>query len=304
MNRVGQPAAGGGDGHVGRAAAAPPHDACGRVRRPLGGRLEVHDHVLDHVTDDAQHRPCVHDVGQRRRALHPLQLRSWPSESSAVVARAARLLESAERQTTWRERRRSRRLGSLLADREGRELLFRLTDEVLRTPTATRSMQQLRALVDAGLPRSLPPADRAALRLAAVGARVAPQPVAAIVRRRIRGETRGVIIPAADPAFARHVAARRDAGFAVNVNLLGEAILGDAEADRRLDALCARMRRPDVGYVSVKVSALCANLDVLAFEHEVERIADRLRDRLHGRVWSAIHRSSSTSTWRSTATST
>ena len=62
-----------------------------------------------------------------------------------------------------------------------------------------------------------------------------------IVRRRIRGETRGVITPAADPAFARHVAARREAGFTVNVNLLGEAILGDAEADRRLDALCARM---------------------------------------------------------------
>ena len=37
------------------------------------------------------------------------------------------------------------------------------------------------------------------------------------------------------------------------------------------------MRRPDVGYVSVKISALCANLDVLAFDHEVERIADRLR---------------------------
>jgi len=198
-------------------------------------------------------------------------------QSSAVVARAARLLESAEQQTTGLERRRSRRLGSLLADREGRELLFRLTDEVLRTPTAARSMQQLRELVDAGLPRALPAVDRAALRLAAIGARVAPGPVAAVVRRRIRAETRGVIIPAADPAFARHVAARRDAGFAVNINLLGEAILGDAEANRRLNALCTRMRRADVGYVSVKISALCANLDVLAFEHEVERIADQLR---------------------------
>ena len=161
-----------GDGHVGRAATAPPHDARGRVRRPLGGRLEVDHHVLDHVTDDAQHRPCVHDdarsadarSGDRkvRRATaasraRPASIDAVAEESSVVVARAARLLESAERQTTWRERRRSRRLGGLLADREGRELLFRLTDEVLRTPTATRSMQQLRALVDAGLPRSLPP---------------------------------------------------------------------------------------------------------------------------------------------------
>ena len=41
---------------------------------------------------------------------------------------------------------------------------------------------------------------------------------------------------------------------------------------------CAtRIRRPDVTYVSVKISALCAGLDVLAFDHEVDRIADRLR---------------------------
>ena len=137
-------------------------------------------------------------------------------------------------------------------------------------------MAQLRDLVGAGLPPSLPAPDRAALRLAALASSAAPRPVAAIVRRRIRAETRGVIIPAADPAFRRHVRDRRDAGFAVNVNLLGEAILGDDEAQARLDALCARMRRPDVDYVSVKISALCANLDVLAFEHEVERIAARL----------------------------
>jgi RHH-type proline utilization regulon transcriptional repressor/proline dehydrogenase/delta 1-pyrroline-5-carboxylate dehydrogenase len=37
------------------------------------------------------------------------------------------------------------------------------------------------------------------------------------------------------------------------------------------------IRRPDVDYVSVKISALCAGLDVLAFAHEVARICDRLR---------------------------
>ena len=194
----------------------------------------------------------------------------------AAVLRAERLLALAGAQTTARERRRADRLGRLLGDDRGRELLFSLTDEVLRTPEPRRSMAQLRDLVGAGLPPSLPAPDRAALRLAALASTAASRPVAAIVRQRIRAETRGVIIPAADPAFRRHVGDRRDAGFAVNVNLLGEAILGDDEAQARLEALCARMRRPDVDYVSVKISALCANLDVLAFEHEVERIASRL----------------------------
>ncbi len=193
------------------------------------------------------------------------------------MALAEHLLVEAERGTTRRERRRAHRLGALLADDAGREFLFALTDQVLRTPAPARAMQQLRDLVAAGLPAALPRLDRAALRLAGLGSTVAPGPVAAVARRRIRAETRGVIVPADDPAFRRHVARRHGEGFDVNVNLLGEAIVGDDEAGARLDALCARMRRPDVAYVSVKISALCANLDVLAFDHEVERIAERLR---------------------------
>ncbi len=210
----------------------------------------------------------------------PAGFNGWMADDRAsadAVALAADLLRRAEATTTRRERRRARRLGRLLADDGGRELLFALTDEVLRTPSPARSMAQLRELAGRGLPPALPAVDRAAMRLAAIAAPVAPGPVAAIVRSRIRAETRGVVIPAADPAFARHVRDRTAAGFDVNINLLGEAILGDDEAAGRLDALCALIRRPDVTYVSVKISALCAGLDVLAFDHEVARIADRLR---------------------------
>ena len=195
----------------------------------------------------------------------------------AAEAAASRILRAAIAGTTRAERRRARRLGRLLEDPGGRALLFALTDEVLRTPAADRAMAQLRDLVRAGLPAALPAGDRTALRAAAVGSRIAPRPVAAVVRRRIRAETRGVIVPARDPAFARHLAARHRDGFATNVNLLGEAILGDDEADARLDQLLDRIARPDVDYVSVKISALCADLDVLAFDAEVDRIAERLR---------------------------
>ena len=61
----------------------------------------------------------------------------------------------------------------------------------------------------------------------------------------------------------------------LNLNLLGEAIVSDAEAEQRIARVIATLQRPDVDYISVKISAICALLDVYAFEHSVERISSR-----------------------------
>ena len=99
-----------------------------------------------------------------------------------------------------------------------------------------------------------------------------------MVRRRIRAETRGVIVPAGDPAFARHVAARRAATGAPSTSTCSaRRSSATPRPTPASTALSPRIAGPDVDYVSVKISALCANLDVLAFDHAVERIAERLR---------------------------
>ncbi len=190
---------------------------------------------------------------------------------------AGALLRNSLAGSTIAERRRARRLGRLLSDSDGRELVFALADEVLRANDEVRASRRLRSLVAVGLPGVLGRLDRTGLRLAAAGGRVAPKAVGRVVRGRVRAEARGVVVGAEDPALSAHVARRMREGIGCNVNLLGEAILGNDEADARLESVCDLLRRADVPCVSVKVSALCANLDVLAFETSVGRIVERLR---------------------------
>src|SRR5690606_25863316 len=52
---------------------------------------------------------------------------------------------------------------------------------------------------------------------------------------------------------------------------------GDREATRRLDATIALLERDDVDYVSVKISAIVAQLDLWAFDHSANLIGERLR---------------------------
>ncbi len=192
----------------------------------------------------------------------------------AAEARATTLLARAHAQTTRAERRSARRLGRLISDDDGRDLLLDLTDQVLRIRDRRRAARRLRDLVRAGVPRSLGLIDGMGLRMLGAIAPYAPRVAEWAVDWRVGSETEGVILPAEDAPFGRYVAQRTADGFNLNINVLGEAILGDDEADTRFEMVAARLRRPDVNYVSVKISALCANLDVLAWDDSMDRIAD------------------------------
>ncbi|MEP7046966.1 MAG: bifunctional proline dehydrogenase/L-glutamate gamma-semialdehyde dehydrogenase [Ilumatobacteraceae bacterium] len=196
-----------------------------------------------------------------------------------AIALADSLLREAQQISTRRERRQLHRLGMLVADPAGRELVQRLTDEVLRIPSNARAARRFADVVAGdGLPPSLSRVDRLLLAAGARLAPVLPGVVMPLVRRRILGETKGVVLPAEDPEFAAHAAQRRLDGIGLLVNPLGESILGDDEARRRVDQVLEKLRRPDVNAVSIKASALVANLDALDFDRSVERISEPLRE--------------------------
>lgn len=193
-------------------------------------------------------------------------------------ATASVLLTAALAGTTRRERRRSRALGRLLADDAGRDLLLDMTDQVLRIRDRKRSARRLRDLVRSGVPRSLGLIDGLGLRVLGRIAPLSPRLAERAVDWRVSQETAGVILPGEDRPLTRYLARRRRDGFNLNVNVLGEAILGDEEAAARFALVTSRVRRPDIDYVSIKISALCANLDVLAWDDSMARITDRLAE--------------------------
>src|SRR5690606_32470560 len=62
----------------------------------------------------------------------------------------------------------------------------------------------------------------------------------------------------------------------LNLNLLGEAVLGIEEADRRLANTRELLAREDVDYVSIKVSAVSGKLGMWAYDETVKRVVARL----------------------------
>jgi RHH-type proline utilization regulon transcriptional repressor/proline dehydrogenase/delta 1-pyrroline-5-carboxylate dehydrogenase len=205
-----------------------------------------------------------------------------PFDDVELVARAERLAErlliDATSRRKRRERSQGRRISRLLDDPAGLRFILALTDEVLRIRDPRRAAQRLARIVAADpAPQFLGPLDGRLLQAGALAATRFPRLVMPLVAARVRAELGGFVIPAERRPFSRHVARRRKEGIRLNINLLGEAVVGDEEAEHRLGAVLDLLRQPDVDYVSVKVSSICAQLNIAAFDAEVERVAQHLR---------------------------
>ena len=133
---------------------------------------------------------------------------------------------------------------------------------------------------------------------------LAPRIVVPLARRRLRQLVGHLVVDAHDPALAEHLGRARRDGFRLNMNLLGEAVLGEAEAAGRAARTTALLERDDVDYVSIKVSALVSQISTWDTAATVDTGARPAAPAVPGGDDQDARTRSSTSTWRSTATST
>jgi RHH-type transcriptional regulator, proline utilization regulon repressor / proline dehydrogenase / delta 1-pyrroline-5-carboxylate dehydrogenase len=201
-----------------------------------------------------------------------------PSLVDRAVSLAEALLREARAQQTTEERARAGKLARMMADPHGKELTIALADQAFRSRRPERIADQLAYLLERyGVPQYMDWWERVALLLGGAMAHYLPSLVVPPIVARLRHETQNVILPGEEEDLRRYLEERRHAGMRLNLNQLGEAILGEAEAARRLEAYLGLLARDDVEYISVKVSSVFSQIDLVAFRATVARVAERLR---------------------------
>ena len=195
-----------------------------------------------------------------------------------AIALAEALLHRAQSEQTAREYEQGQKIARMMADPVGKALTIALVDQAFRSHRPARIADQLRYLLERyGTPHYMDWWERVALSLGGVMAHYLPALVVPPIVARLRQETSNVILPGEEGDLRRYLQARREGGVRLNLNQLGEAILGEAEAARRLDAYLELLAREDVEYISVKLSSVFSQINLMAFDQTVEQIKTRLR---------------------------
>jgi len=224
------------------------------------------------------------DQRQRSRAYTETWMRATgdvviaEDRARRAVELAEALLREARAQQTGEEHAQARKLARMMADPHGKELTIALADQAFRSRRPERIADQLAYLLERyGVPQYMDWWERVALLLGGAMAHYLPSLVVPPIVARLRQETQNMILPGEEEDLRRYLDERRHAGVRLNLNQLGEAILGEGEAARRLEAYVALLARDDVEYISVKVSSIASQIELWAFRDTVARVAERLR---------------------------
>lgn len=204
--------------------------------------------------------PSHHETNARRC---PDDL--WALGERAII-RARRWADESAFEPTPRS---AKLLSRILADPDGLTFTTRFVDDVVRPAdldVASAAMKRL----SAGRKNFLPPALAAAMGLGSTASLLAPRTVTATARRVFREIVGDLVVDATDKGLGPALARLRKGGHRLNVNLLGEAVLGEKEASHRLAEVSRLVAREDVDYVSIKVSAVTGPHNPWGFEEVVD----------------------------------
>ncbi len=185
-------------------------------------------------------------------------------------------LDATSKQSKTKRSAGERRLAALLASPIGLHFAVRFVDRVVKAEDQRVAARELFRLAKK-VPTTLSALDRLTIRLGGLLAPAFSFIVIPIARARMRQLVGHLVADARPVQLKKHIAAARSEGHTLNLNLLGEAVLGEREALDRFDKTFELLRRPEVNYVSVKVSAIASQLSLWGYQQTVDRLVERLR---------------------------
>ncbi len=200
---------------------------------------------------------------------------SLPLQKALFVA--ARLQTRASALQTSAERRQQAELDRMLRHPHDKATLAQITDQAFRSETSQRAVDQFIHILDVqGIPRFFSPFKRTLLKGFQSFGGYAPGVAVPLIKDQMRKETANVILPAEPEWLLHHLRARHAEGVRMNVNFLGEAILGEEEARRRLQINLQALQSPEIEVISVKISTLYSQISALARDLTVAVLCERL----------------------------
>lgn len=191
------------------------------------------------------------------------QARQWQSRANELL--------------TPKEKRIQRMMARLLTHPMDKVILLRMLDESFRPTLQARVAERMSYILKKnGIPAFLGPLEKALMQFFTGVARYLPQLSVPVLIEQIRKQASRAVVPGEEKPIKEHLARRKAEGVRMNINHIGEIVLGEKEAEKRLNDYIKDLESPDIEYISIKISTIYSQISSLAIDQTVEALVQRL----------------------------
>ncbi len=203
---------------------------------------------------------------------------SLDERKKEAISLTSDMLMQARKIRTHKEKKIQAELARMMQDPRGKAFTTSMTDQCFRSRRFSRVANQLIYLLNQfGVPVYLSFAKQFQLNAFRMVGDVCSFIFVPLASFMLRKQTSNVILPGEKKSLFKHMALRRQQGIRINLNHLGEAILGEEEAKRRLNIYLDDLAQPEIEYISVKISTIFSQINLLAWNDTIEKVSGRLR---------------------------
>jgi RHH-type proline utilization regulon transcriptional repressor/proline dehydrogenase/delta 1-pyrroline-5-carboxylate dehydrogenase len=197
--------------------------------------------------------------------------------TNEVIEWAKDFLRKADSELTTDEVREQKKFASLVQTPDYKTFLSKMLDESSQIRDNGKLNKRVREIIrEYGIPDFFSASDRLLIRAYLAGGFLFPFIAMPIFKKKLRQETDKIIIAEERPRLTKHLGSRWKSSIGQNVNLLGEVVLGDGEANHRYLHYLEALEEPDINYISIKLSGIYAQIHPLSFEQNKKELCDML----------------------------
>ncbi|HSX37668.1 MAG TPA: proline dehydrogenase family protein [Chlamydiales bacterium] len=194
-----------------------------------------------------------------------------------AIELAALMLHEAESTMTAQEKKTQQQLAKLMHDQAGKAFTTAMTDQCFRSHVHRRVADQMIYLLNrTGIPQYLDWVKQGELYFFKSLPLSIAQFLVPIATYTLRKETGKVILPGESAVLNKHLQERKKQAIKLNLNHLGEAILSESEAKHRMQIYLEDLKNPLIDYISVKISTIFSQINLIDFDGTVNQISKRL----------------------------
>jgi RHH-type proline utilization regulon transcriptional repressor/proline dehydrogenase/delta 1-pyrroline-5-carboxylate dehydrogenase len=176
-----------------------------------------------------------------------------------------------------REKTIQERLVRLLTHPSDKIALTRMIDQSFRSRSNYRVADQVSWLLkEYGVPTFFSLSERTLAFLFRFAGKLACDWMVPRMIEKMRADSSRAVIRGEIDSLHPHLRKRKDEGVRMNINHLGEAVLGEEEALDRLRKYVKTLGSPEIEYISIKLSTIYSQMQPIAFEHTMRVIKERL----------------------------